>query len=146
HEGSRGFGPPVNQTNTYPSYWTQQLGWADQSIFGLTSVLRPTLVNDLRFSYFFVSSSQLPAVEQDCQGCLGIGAPIITVPQAGLLIGGSDVQRTLGRRLHLSDTVSWQRGTHRMRFGTDWEYNRGGVLNWNSDPVSMTLFSPGQVR
>src|SRR5262249_7391902 len=61
HDGGRSFGPPVDQPNTYPSYWTHQRVWADQSMFGLTSVLRPTVVNDLRFSYFFVSSSQLPA-------------------------------------------------------------------------------------
>src|SRR5262249_48350438 len=28
----------------------------------------------------------------------------------------------------------------------DWEYNRGGALMWNNDPVTMTLFSPDQVR
>jgi len=68
--------------------------------------------------------------------------PAVTV--AGLLIGGSDTQRTVGRRFHLYDTISWQHGTHRTRFGGDWEYNRGGVLNWSNEPVSLVLFSPDQ--
>jgi hypothetical protein len=146
HDGTRAFTPPTPIPNAYPSAWTRQLGWADQSTFGFTSVLRATLVNDLRFSYLFVSSSQLPPNEQDCPGCLGIGAPVISVAQAGLFVGRLDTQRTLSRRFHLNDSVSWQRGAHRARFGVDWEYNRGGALMWNDDPVTMTLFSPDQVR
>src|SRR5262249_8561906 len=60
HDGVRAFGPATNQLNSYPSAWTRQLAWADQSMLGLTSVIRPTLVHDLRFSYFFASSSQVP--------------------------------------------------------------------------------------
>jgi hypothetical protein len=144
HDGSRSFGPPINQPNAYPSYWTRQLAWADQTLLGLTSLMRPTLVNDLRLSYFFVSTSQVPPTEQDCRGCLGLGAPAITMP--GVIIGGSDIQRTLGRRFHVFDTVSSVRGLHNARFGVDWEYNRGGVLNWNNEPVTMSLFPPERVR
>jgi hypothetical protein len=146
HDGSRSFGPGINQLNAYPSNWTRQLGWVDQSILGLTSVLRPTLVNDLRFSYFFISSSQVPPTDQDCPGCLGIGGPAITVSQTGLTIGQSDTQRILSRRFHLYDTVSAQRRNHRTRIGVDWEYNRGGALNWTFDPVTMSLFPPERVR
>jgi hypothetical protein len=146
HDGVRAFGPPTNQPNAYPSFWSRQSAWTDQSVLGITSVARPTLINDLRLSYFFVSSSQVPPREQDCPGCLGIGAPAITVAQAGLLIGGSESQRTLGRRFQFTDSVHWQRSAHRVRIGVDWEYNRGGVLNWNNEPATMTLFSPDQVR
>jgi hypothetical protein len=146
HDGSRAFTPPTPIPNAYPSAWTRQLAWADQSMLGLTSVLRPTLVNDLRFSYLFVSSSQVPPQEQHCPGCLGIGAPAITVSQAGLSIGGLDTQRILSRRFHLNDSMTWQRSAHRWRFGVDWEYNRGGALMWSNDPVAITLFSPDQVR
>jgi hypothetical protein len=55
-------------------------------------------------------------------------------------------QRIPSRRFHLNDWVSWQRSAHRARFGVDWEYNRGGTLMWNNDPVTLTLFSPDQVR
>jgi hypothetical protein len=115
-------------------------------MLGLTSVVRPTLVNDLRFSYFFFSNDQLPPRQQDCPGCLGIGAPAISIPQAGLLIGQSTTTLSPGRRFHWNDSVAWQRGTHRVRFGVEWEHNRGGTLAWANEPVAITLFSPDQVR
>jgi hypothetical protein len=132
HDGIHAFGPATNQLNSYPSAWTRQTDWADQSMLGLTSVIRPTLVNDLRFSYFFISPSQVPPRQQDCPGCLGIGVPAIDVSQAGLSIGRSDIQRGLGRRFHLSDSMAWQRSAHHARFGVDWEYNRGGLLRSGS--------------
>jgi hypothetical protein len=144
HDGTGAFGPATAQLNTYPSSWIRQLAWADQSLLGLTSVLRPTLINDLRFSYFFVSSSQLPPRQQDCSGCLGIGAPTINIQQ-GVSIGESSTIISLGRRFHFSDSMSLQSGAHRLRFGIDWEHNRGGPLTWSNEPVSMTLFSPDQV-
>jgi hypothetical protein len=146
HDGSRTFGPPTLQPTAYPSFWTSQPAWADQSILGLTSVLGETLVNDVRFSYFYVSSRQVAPTEQECPGCLGIGAPSITVAQTGLSIGNAGTQHTLGRRFHLNDSVTWQRGAHRARFGVDWEYHRGGTLNWNHEPATLTLFSPQQAR
>jgi len=146
HDGVRAFGPPTTQPNAYPSFWTRQPAWADQSILGLTSVFHDKLVNDLRFSYFFMSSSQVEPTERECPGCLGIGAPQINVAQAGLSIGRAVIQHTLGRRFHLNDSMTWQHGSHRARFGVDWEHHRGGVLTWNNEPVTLMLFSPDQVR
>ena len=45
----------------------------------LTSVLRPTLVNDLRLSVFAVSTRSGSAREEDCPRCLGLGQPSITI-------------------------------------------------------------------
>src|SRR5262245_52923665 len=146
HDGARPFGPTTNEQNAYPSSWTRQRAWADQSILGLTSVLRDTLVNDLRFSYFYVSSSQVEPTEQECPGCLGIGGPSITVPQIPLSIGRTFIQHIIGRRFHLNDYVTWQRAAHRARFGVDWEYNRGGVLMVSNELATLTLFSPQQAR
>jgi hypothetical protein len=128
-----------------PSAWTRQPAWEDQVIFGLTSQLRPHLVNDLRFSYFFVSSSELAPTQADCAGCPGIGAPAISV-NPDLFIGNSRTTRLLGRRFHFNDVVAWQRGLHRMRFGGDWELSRGGLIDTGDQPVTITLYSPQQVR
>jgi len=146
HDGIWAFGPPTTQPSAYPSVWTRQPAWVDQSILGLTSVFRNTLVNDLRFSYFYVSSSQVAVTRQECPGCLGIGAPSITVAQTGLSLGSSMIQQTLGRRFHLYDYVTWQRAAHRMRFGVDWEYNRGGTLTISNEPATLTLFSPQRAQ
>jgi hypothetical protein len=147
HDGSRAFSPGSATTNVYPSNWVRQLTWADQSLLALTSVLRPTLVNDLRFSYFFLSDDSLAPGQQDCPGCLGIGAPTIKVGSpATLQIGQSTTSLNPGRRFELNDSIAWQRGTHRVRFGVDWEHNRGGPLSYANEPVTLTLFSPDQVR
>ena len=147
HDGSQAFAPTTftfNPKFSYPSNWTRQQAWVDQSMLGVTSVLRPTLVNDLRFSYFFISSSEKSPTQQDCPGCLGIGAPDITIAQA-LDIGRSVVSYNLGRRFHLNDSLAWQRGTHRARFGVDWEHNRGGRVEPLNNPL-ITLFPPKQAR
>ncbi|MBZ5619592.1 MAG: carboxypeptidase regulatory-like domain-containing protein [Acidobacteriia bacterium] len=150
HDGGRGFAPVTGTAtgiaNAYPSNWARELTWADQSLLGVTSVLRPTLVNDFRFSYFFFSDDQLPPQPGDCPGCLGIGAPMISIPQAGLVIGQSSTTLFPGRRFHFNESLAWQRGTHRARFGAEWEYNRGGSYSWANEPASITLFAPDQVR
>jgi carboxypeptidase family protein len=148
HDGSRAFGPTTLASNpkfAYPSNWTRQQAWVDQTMLGVTSVLRSTLVNDLRFSYFFISSRETSPTEQNCPGCLGIGAPEITIAQASLEIGSGWVSYNLGRRFHLNDALAWQRGTHRVRLGMDWEHNRGGLVTPVNNPL-ITLFSPQEAR
>src|SRR2546427_211421 len=75
HEGSFAFAP--GDGGTYPSTWPRQNEWTDQSILGLTSQLGAGMVNDVRFSYFFVSFAQHPPEAADCPRCLGMGAPSI---------------------------------------------------------------------
>ena len=148
HDGSHAFAPTTATLNpkfSYPSNWTRQQAWVDQSMLGVTSVLRPTLVNDLRFSYFFISSSETSPTEQDCPGCLGLGAPDITIAEANLEIGRSLVSHNLGRRFDLNNALAWQRGTHRVRFGVEWEHNRGGQVNPFTNP-QIALFSHQQAQ
>ncbi len=149
HDGSRAFAPtPANSggsPNAYPSNWSTTRTRADQSLAGLTSVLRPTLVNDLRVSYFGIRVRASAADEDACPGCLGIGAPSITIQQAGLVIGNSSATDNLEGRFELNDVLTWQKGRHRVAVGADWERNRDRNLIWNNDPVTMTLFAPDRV-
>jgi Carboxypeptidase regulatory-like domain len=148
HDGSRDFaattGGATTVGNTYPSNWVHETTWTDQSLLGVTSILRPTLVNDFRFSYFFYSDDQLPAQQSDCPGCLGIGAPMISIP--GLVFGSSSTTLDPARHFETNESMAWQHGRHRVRFGMDWEHDRGGALSWANEPASLTLFSPDQVR
>ena len=150
HDGSRAFvnnGANTANANAYPSNWVRQLTWADQTLLGVTSVLRSNLVNDFRFSYLFLSDDQLPPEQQDCPGCVGIGAPAISIGSPALLtIGQSSATLNPGRRFHLNESMAWQRGAHRARFGVEWEHNRGGALAWANEPATLTLFTPDQVR
>jgi len=105
HDGDRAFAPSSSTGNpgAYPSQWTRQSAWTGQSLIGITSVFRPALVNDFRFSYFFSSTSETAPEEQDCPACLGMGAPAINIQQSSLFIGNSSSDSNLGRRFHLSD-------------------------------------------
>ena len=142
HEGTSTYAP---SGDLYPSTWPRQTDWTDQSVLGLTSQLRPHLVNDLRFSYFFVSFAQHAPRLEDCPTCVGIGAPLIAIEDE-LSVGLSATSSNLGRRYHLNDTLSWQKGVHRLRFGGDWETSRGGGIVVGDAPVTLQLFSPTSVR
>jgi Carboxypeptidase regulatory-like domain len=148
HEDSFSFAPTtVNGvvTATYPSAWVRQPAWADQSILGLTSQLGTHQMNDIRFSYFFVSAAQQAPQPSDCLECLGLGAPSITV-RPDLFIGTSTTDTVLGRRYQLTDLFTWQKGAHGIQFGGDWETARGGRTDTADQPVTMTLFAPQTVR
>ncbi len=147
HEGLSSFNTTTLTAagdRAYPSAWTRQPAWTDQSILGMTSQLGSTLVNDFRFSYFFISSAEQPPRNSDCTGCLGLGAPSITVAP-DLFIGSSISTVVLGRRFHINDVVALQKSRHRIRFGGDFEVSRGGRGDLQDHPVTMTLFSPAKV-
>jgi hypothetical protein len=63
-----------------------------------------------------------------------------------LYIGESASSLNFGRRFHLNDSVTWQKSTHRVRFGGEWEHYRGDVLTNLNDPATLVLFSPDEVR
>ena len=130
---------------SYPSAWTRQPAWADQSIAGVTSQFGANLVNDFRFSYFFISSSEQQPQPSDCSGCVGMGAPAIRV-LPDLFIGLSTTDSVLGRRFEWRDVVSRQTGRHQLRFGADWELARGGRTDVGNEPATINLFSPQTVR
>ena len=150
NDRSTAFGPAASLTggspNAYPSNWSRVHPEAAQGIAGLTSVLRPTIVNDFRLSMFIARSTIGAGREDDCERCLGLGGPILTIPQAGLVVGNSNANDYRGQRVHLANTVTWQTTGHRIRAGVDWERHRERNLIWNNEPVTMTLFSPDQVR
>ena len=147
HDGSRGFSSnSAANAAAYPSQWFRESAWSDQSLLGLTSVIMPTLVNDFRFSYLFTSSGEGVPANQDCPGCLGLGAPAITIAQAGLSVGNSTYNVSMARQFQFTDAFTWQHGRHRLRFGADWEHHRGGNTVWQNVPAAVTLFSPQQAR
>lgn len=146
HDGSRAFAP-TSAPSALPSSWSRQQACADQSLASLTSTLRPNLVNELRFSYFFISTSIRAGQSEDCpSGCIGLGGPEISVSGASLIIGRSFSAQNMGRRYHLADSITWQKGAHRLRFGFEYEYSRGGPLMTANEPVQMVLYSPADVR
>jgi hypothetical protein len=149
HDASGIFGPTGFSAVSlqFPSSWARQRFWADQSLGALTSVLAPNLINDLRFSYFFVSGQDAPPTAAECPGnCLGLGAPQIAVPEIGMLIGSSQRDSTVSRRYGLLESVSWQKGSHRLRFGFELERSRVAGFALTNEPAALALYSPRRVE
>jgi len=146
HDGNRAFAPNDGLNNALPSGWSRLTNWVDQSIGGLTSVLSPRLVNDLRFSYFFISSPETPASVEDCPRCLGVGAARISIPDAGIMFGKARTLSFVGRRYQLTESLMWQRGSHRLRFGFDWEHAAYFPQRLDQEPATIELYSPRQIR
>jgi hypothetical protein len=113
------------------SRWIASDNFSYQTQMGVTSVLRPTLVNDFRFSYsYFRNHLAVPSQEQ-CERaarnpvfCFGLGGPQITF-FGGLVIGNNvnTPQDRHPRTYQWTDNVNWTKGSHRLRFGGNWEHS-----------------------
>src|SRR5215470_13706091 len=51
HDGNRNSGPFTAAIPTVPSNFVSNKNWVDQYLLGVSSILNPRIVNDLRFSY-----------------------------------------------------------------------------------------------
>jgi len=146
HDGNILFGPNDGLNNSLPSGWSHLKNWADQSIGGLTSVLSPSVVNDLRVSYFFISSPEEPADALNCAGCFGLGGPRVSIPDVGIMFGTARRLSFVARRYELTENLSWQKDEHRVRIGFDWEHARTSAQMVDQEPATIELYSPRQVR
>jgi hypothetical protein len=146
HDGNNTFAP--REVNSMPSAWESNINWADSGVFSLISTLRPTLVNEFRYSTTFWSNHNSPPTADQCPGCLGLGGPNVIVEGAGVEFGNqtNSPQSRLVRRHIFADNMTWQRGTHRMKFGGEVEFLKGTGTYTLDAPAAVTLFSPGEVR
>ncbi len=130
---------------------------AYNAVLGVTTVLTPALVNDVRLNYNLLTSALAALSPEDCGGtigCLDLGGPNIAI--GGILSGGgtsfalgtaSGVPTDRANRTYqLTDGISWQKGAHRLRFGGEFErYVRFGSTA-TSDTGTLTVYGPDQVR
>src|SRR5262245_1385390 len=129
-----------------PSNWVVTKNVATQMLGGLSSVFTPRMVNDLRYSYSFYSGRLNIPTAEDCRDqvvCLGLGGPQIRAG-GNFRIGANDQtpQNRVLRTYQLTDTLSWRKGTHGLRFGGEWEHFYG-VGSWAFDePATITLHDP----
>ena len=138
------FGPVT--AGVLPSGWLDQANHARQIAINGMSLARHRIVNEVRFSYFSLDSLAGTAGSSRCAGCFGVGVPRISVAGAGLTFGMANQLTTDGRRYQLSDTLTWQRGRHRLRFGVDWEHSTITSAAPDEDRVLITVWSPQRVR
>jgi len=169
HDGNNGIGNPFG--NSPLSSFDINKNWSDQSVLGVTSTLTPSLVNEFRFMYHYWQNNNQTEPASACQlPCVGGGLPSLifmvgsSTFQAGLNINAP--QNHTSRSFEESDTLSWQKGAHRIRFGFDLErmntiYNpwdfcvQGCLYLWSPEtvrallgPAAATLFPnlPTQIR
>ena len=143
--------------NTMPSYWVPTRNVSTQILGGLSSVFSSNKVNDLRYSYSFYSGRLRIPTSQDCTdpvACIGLGGPQTFTTISGNFIFGNNLnvpQNRVLRTYQLTDSFSWQLGSHRLRFGGEWEHFYGvGLwaflepsLNVPYDPLHLLLLIQG---
>jgi hypothetical protein len=140
HDGNSNSGPFGIAVPT--SNFVANKNWADQSILGFTSVISPTVVNDLHFSYWFWQNRNNPA---PCGECLGGGGPEVYVVGSNNFVLGNNFNSPQGRDLRrypLSDNVSWVKGSHRLKLGGEYEFDRGSGYWGFFDPARVYLLPP----
>ncbi len=144
HDGNGSFGP---RGSGMPSNWVKNKNWADQSMLGWTSTPKSSMVNDLRFAYTFWSNRNLDAPAADCPNCLGLGGPQITVDGAGFRIGNQSdsPQGQISRHYILTDNFSWQKGSHRIRLGGEFDHVALDGFYAFDSPGQINLYSPEEV-
>ncbi len=146
HDGNAGFGP--NGGAVLPSNWLRNTNWSDQTVFGVTSTLRPTLVNEFRFNYQYWQNRNLFPNEATCAGCLGLDLPQIQITGTNVYLGHTS-NATQGRdlrRFQYNDTMNWQKGTHGIRFGGEFERAPGTGFWGFCDPACLVVAPPELVR
>ncbi len=150
HDGNNGFGPQ-NVGAPEPSYWTNQVNWADQAVFGITSSLKPTIVNDFRFIEFYWSRLNTLPPQSQCQfPCVGWNEPGVNVfvGSSNFTFGNNPITPQIGdqHRYQFIDSVSWQKGNHRLRFGGQY-YEDESPIAWGfCTPACEGVVSPEYVK
>jgi hypothetical protein len=134
--------------NTMPSYWVPTRNVSTQALGGLTSVFNANLVNDFRYSYSFYSGRLRIPTAADCPdpvSCVGLGGAQTFTTLAPQFIFGNNInvpQNRVLRTYQMTDTLSWQKGAHRLRFGGEWEHLYG-VGSWAFlEPSLNVLYDP----
>ena len=152
HDGNLNFGPYAGTGN--PSAYVHNGNWSDQTIAGLTTIFSTNVVNDARAQYKYWYNHGSIATNADCTApCTGVGLPgITTMVGSGTFTygAGNDVNAPnyhQTRSYQVNDTLSWQKGQHRFRFGMDYEATGTHVTPWNvCAPACIGLYSVEQTK
>jgi carboxypeptidase family protein len=143
-----GFTPPVT-SGSFPSNWSKTGNTAHQSVISLTSIFRPTHVNELRFAFWRWNTANQPPSRTECPGdCLGFDLPQFQVLGGNFVIGNYVIVPQGGDfdRYSLADNFTWQKGKHQWRFGFEWTHERGSGFSTFLEPGDVMLYSPAAVR
>jgi hypothetical protein len=142
------FAPVVS--NRLPSNWRSNHNDTNNIQAGLTTILKQNLVNDARFNYQHIKNISDPPSEEECPSSdpACIGARGVQINVGGLVIGNHDQapQSRYLNRYQTRDDLSWQKGSHRVRFGGEWEHDYGTGTWQFFDPAIIFLHDPRDVE
>src|SRR5258708_5475941 len=149
HDGNEGFAQSLEFGD--PSNWPHNLNWADQSIIGITTVFTPSLVNDLRVPYDYWTRHNFEAVASDCsRPCVAGSLPNVftfvgsNFPAVGPNFNAPQARNT--RRFELIESLIWQKGAHRLKFGGDLNPTNSAGLWGFCTPLCVGAYSPEFIR
>ncbi len=111
--GNEGFGPQVSVEHT-----GMALSKTDTLALSLTSVLSGSMVNVARFSYVRSREPSFPNSADPEANVLEGGQVVLTIGRNPM-----DPRENLIRRFQWSDTLSYVRGRHALKFGVDIPWN-----------------------
>jgi len=144
HDGNNTFAP--SNDGTQPSNWGVNTNWADSGVFSVVSAVAPNKTNEFRYSMTFWSNKKNPPTAAQCPGCPDLGGPQFNIYGIGGFQIGNDATNTPQSRLlrrHIwADNFSWQKGSHSIKFGGEFEYQKGTGTYAYAEPGGVTLYSP----
>lgn len=145
HDGNDSFAP---RGGGLPSSWVSNTNYADSGVASLISSFTASVVNELRYSLTYWHNKNIIPSNAQCPGCLGLNGPHVSVEGTGFSFGNqtNTPQSRLLRRHIFADNMTRQKGNHRMKFGGEWEYQKGTGTYIIDEPADITLFSPAEVQ
>ena len=146
HNVNDSFAP--RDSGSLPSAWVSNTNFADSGVFSVISSFTPSLVNEFRYSMTYWNNQNTIPTAAQCPNCLGLGGPFVSIEGTGLSFGNqtNTPQSRILRRHIIADNFTWQRGSHRMKMGGEWEYQKGTGTYHIDEPAAITLYSPVEVQ
>jgi hypothetical protein len=130
-----------------PSNWFSGRTKAGQVQAGLTSQVSPNLIGEIRVSHTTLNNVLDAVTANECQGaqCIGLSGPDIMVFDAPSFRIGHHITVPKTMDTHTSQLVAnftWLRGSHRLRFGGEWEHLQLKSIHALYDPPQIVLWGP----
>jgi len=132
-----------------PSNWQSSRTRAFQVQGGLTSLLGGDAVHELRLAWGDMRNELLAVTAEQCGGgtaCAGAGQPEeILVFDAPLFRIGSyfNAPKVITpRTFQMVDSVTWQKGAHRLSVGGEWEHSSLNSVHSFYQSPQITLWGP----
>ncbi|MFY9570515.1 MAG: hypothetical protein WAV20_03820, partial [Blastocatellia bacterium] len=149
YDNNHAFAP--TGTNDLPSAWRNNKNRDPNAQVGVTTIMTQNLVNDARFNYQRITNESDIPTAADCPptdpACIGLGGPAISVVGTNFNIGNNSAapQSRFLDRYQTTDNVNWVKGSHRIRFGGEWEHNYGHGTFGFAQPAVIVLHNPSTV-